>query len=381
MLKILTVVGARPQFVKSAVCSRTFAVAAGVQEFLVHTEQHYDDNLSAVFFEELGIPEPSHRLGIGSGSHGAQTGAMLAALEDAMLQTSPDVVLVYGDTNSTLAGGLAAAKLDIPVAHVEAGLRSFNRRMPEEVNRVLTDHLSNWLFTPTPVATGHLAREGITGSRVLEVGDVMLEATRLFGELSRSRAKLPGALGLAAECYVLATVHRAENTDDPERLAAIAEALTRIGATIPVVLPLHPRTRARLAQAGRLEALADPQGPVRLVDPVGYLDMVALVRGAAAVVTDSGGLQKEAYFLERPCVTVRRETEWVELLDAGWNTLVDPADADGIVMATLAAPGRRGDAVALYGAGDTSERILEALRGPAPAIDAIGDPRGDGDRP
>ncbi len=357
---IVTVLGARPQFVKAATVSRALA-AAGLRESIVHTGQHYDSAMSAVFFEELGIPAPTHHLGIGSGSHGAQTGAMLAAIERVLVESRPDAVLVYGDTNSTVAGALAAAKLQVPVAHVEAGLRSFNRRMPEELNRIATDHLSTWLFCPTATSVRNLAAEGIgaAGDRiarqVCEVGDVMFDATRHFGALAAERARVGGSLELEPGSFVLATIHRAENTDDHSRLVRIVEALRRLAEAQRVIWPVHPRTRKQLAsgEAGSL-------GEVEAIDPVGYLDMLWLERHARVVMTDSGGVQKEAFFAGVPCVTVRDETEWVELVESGWNRIAPPdGSCDLAAVVDAATPGDPG--FAPYGNGDASRRIAETL--------------------
>jgi UDP-N-acetylglucosamine 2-epimerase (non-hydrolysing) len=323
-VRILSVVGARPQFVKLAPVAAA-VTAAGHEHVIVHTGQHYDEELSGVFFDGLGIPAPDVRLEVGSGGHGPQTGAMLAALDPILAERAPDWVLVYGDTNSTLAGALAAVKLHLRVAHLEAGLRSGNRRMPEEHNRVLTDHAADLLLAPTPQAVAHLGREGLA-ERTRLVGDVMVDACRQ----ARDRAlEAPegGSAGAAAgyggsDGYLVATIHRAENTDDPRRLAAILDALAAL--PVPVVLLAHPRLRARAAEYGiELE-----RGAVRLDRPLPYAQMVAAVHGARGVVTDSGGLQKEAYLLERPCTTIRTETEWPETTAGGWNVLVHP-DAVG----------------------------------------------------
>ena len=301
-MRIVTVVGARPQFVKAAVVSRALRQVGGVEEILVHTGQHYDANMSDVFFRELDVPTPDHHLGIGGGSHGAQTGQMLAALEGVLASARPDWMLVYGDTNSTLAGALAAAKLLVRIAHVEAGLRSFNRSMPEEVNRVLTDHVSDLLFAPTEAAVANLAREGIAGSGVRLVGDVMYDVALHFADRAHGHSRVLDRLGLLAGGYVLATVHRPANTDNPDRLRAIFAGLGEVAAEVPVVLPLHPRTRAAAERAG----LPDAVGGLTLTEPVGYLDMLTLERNACVVVTDSGGVQKEAFFSRVPCVTLRR---------------------------------------------------------------------------
>lgn len=351
-MKIVTVVGARPQFVKAAVVSRALADAEGIDEVIVHTGQHYDPNMSEIFFEELSIPSPQHHLGIGSGSHGAMTGRQLEAIEAVLVDEKPDWMLVYGDTNSTLAGALAAAKLHIPVAHVEAGLRSFNRRMPEEINRILTDHVASLLLTPSAASDRNLANEGIPADRIVKVGDVMFDATLFY----KSRAKRPLELeaGLAESGdFLLATIHRAENTDDPARMRGILEGLAL--ADRPIVLPLHPRTR------GKLETLGIPlPEKLRIIDPVGYLEMLWLEEQCAAIVTDSGGVQKEAYFHGKRCVTMRDETEWVELVDLGVNELVG-ADAQRIAAAIARAdePIVRDDT--LFGGGDAGRQVVSAL--------------------
>jgi len=316
-MKVVSVVGARPQFIKAAPVGKALR-AAGHTEVLVHTGQHYDDDMSAVFFRELEIPEPDYNLGVGSGPHGWQTGQMLMRIEEVLLVEKPDWVLVYGDTNSTLAGALAACKLRIPLAHVEAGLRSFNREMPEEHNRVLTDHCSDLLFCPTQTAVDNLAREGITKGVHL-VGDTMYDAVLQFAEIARQRSTILQDLGLKPKGYLLATVHRPYNTDNPDNLRNILEAFNEIGESI--IFPIHPRTRQRLAEFG----LNNPQSAIRnprFIEPVGYLDMLMLEQNARLILTDSGGIQKEAYFFEVPCVTLRPETEFVETVNAGWNMIV-----------------------------------------------------------
>jgi UDP-GlcNAc3NAcA epimerase len=359
-MKILTVIGARPQFIKAAVVSRLLGQRGDVDEILVHTGQHYDENMSDVFFAELGIPKPAHHLGIGSGRHGAQTGRMLEALEQVLLDVGPDKVLVYGDTNSTLAGALAAAKLHIPIAHVEAGLRSFNRRMPEEVNRVLTDHLSAWLFAPTELAVRNLRHEGLPDEAIFLVGDVMYDAALYYG--ARAKAETVTRLGLQPKQYVLATVHRAENTDPGPRLWALLEGLCAVAAELPVVLPLHPRTRAVLERERVLDKYSQR---LRLLEPVGYLDMVALEKHACVVATDSGGVQKEAFFHGVPCVTLRDETEWMELVELGWNRLVPPLDRQQVyegVMQPLREEPSRAAPPGLYGGGRAGAEIVTRLQ-------------------
>ena len=348
-MKFATILGTRPQFIKASPLSHE--LRQHHEEVLVHTGQHYDSGMSDIFFKELALPVPDYHLGVGSGPHGAQTGAMLAAIEGVLQKEAPDAVIVYGDTNSTLAGALAAAKLHLPVAHVEAGLRSFNRRMPEEINRVLVDHLSTWLFAPSEVSREQLAREGIREG-VHVVGDIMADAVRLHGEHAAQSRTLE-RLGLRPGAFYLATVHRAENTDEPDALRSILRALGALDK--PVVLPIHPRTEKRAAE---LEITVGAN--VRVLPPQGYLAMLALERGAACILTDSGGMQKEAYYLEVPCVTLRNETEWVETVATGWNTLTG-TEPERI----LAAVARRSDGGAshpeLYGDGMTARRIAEIL--------------------
>ncbi len=364
-MRVATIVGARPQFIKAAVASRALRSTPGVEEVLIHTGQHYDENMSAVFFEELEIPRPDYHLGVGSESHGAQTGRMLEEIEKVFVEEKPDWVLVYGDTNSTLAGTLAAAKLHIPVAHVEAGLRSFNRMMPEEVNRVLADHASDVLFAPTSVAVENLRREGITGDGVRLVGDVMYDAALYYGAKAEQESDVLDSLGLEPGGYVLATAHRAENTDDPEMLRAITQGLSMVAGVLPVVLPLHPRTRAALMREGMLE---EASRHVVLTDPVGYLDMVMLERGAHLIATDSGGVQKEAFFHGVPCVTLREETEWVELVDLGWNVCVPArkgrsAVYEGIMRQLSFSAKQNAVPAAPYGKGDAGLLIAGYLAG------------------
>ena len=362
-MRILTVVGARPQFVKAAVVSREIArlAAAGtdISECLVHTGQHYDEKMSDIFFEEMRIPKPAHRLEVGGMSHGSMTGRMLEQLEPLMQAEAPDWVLVYGDTNSTLAGALAAAKLHIPVAHVEAGLRSFNRAMPEEINRVLTDHLSSLLFAPTSQAVKNLSAEGIQGTKVIRSGDVMYDASRYYSQLA-GQSDLLDRLKVRAGEYFLATIHRAENVDAVGKLEAIVNALIESSSKHPVVWPIHPRTRKALHE---LKLLSGKQlENIRLIDPVGYLDMVQLEQHARLILTDSGGVQKEAYFFEVPCVTIRSETEWVELVECGANRLAAPDDTAGIVAAVDAALLTKGfPAPGLYGDGHSARAIVSSL--------------------
>lgn len=346
MSKILTVVGARPQFIKAATVSRALS-AKGGEEIMVHTGQHYDANMSDIFFEQMHIPRPHHYLGVGGGTHGQMTGRQLEQIEKVLLAERPDWVLVYGDTNSTLAGALAAVKLHIPVAHVEAGLRSFNRRMPEEINRVLTDHASDLLFAPTPTAVCNLANEGMCRDKVHLVGDVMYDAAMFYKDLAY-RPDWFQLSELKEGGYVLCTIHRAENTDDPSRLRGILQGLS--DANEPVVLPLHPRTRAMVNEFNMPLA-----ANINVVAPVGYLEMVWLEMHCRIIVTDSGGVQKEAYFHGKPCITMRDETEWTELIEAGVNCLVG------------ASPERIVDAVRNAAPIDISERLY----GDASAADQI----------
>ncbi len=348
-MKVVSIVGARPQFIKAAPLSRELRKAH--QEVMVHTGQHYDPLLSAVFFEELDIPRPDYNLGVGSASHGRQTGEMLARVEGVLIQEEPDWVLVYGDTNSTLAGALAAVKLHIPVAHVEAGLRSFNRRMPEEINRILTDHISTLLFCPTETAVRNLAQEGLTEG-VHNVGDVMYDAALHNSQLAEEKSRILEILGLRPKGYLLATVHRPDNTDIPHNLRSIVAALSSLEAT--VLLPLHPRTRRALQELG-----LTPGGNVRVVEPVGYLAILILEKNARLILTDSGGIQKEAYFFAVPCVTLRQETEWVETVEAGWNVLVG-ADRRKIVEAVRSFR-PQGERANLFGDGQASVKMVEIL--------------------
>ena len=349
-MKVVSVVGARPQFIKAATMSRELRKRH--HEFLVHTGQHYDYEMSGVFFDGLEIPRPDVNLSVGSGPHGGQTGAMLEGIERILLTERPNWLLVYGDTNSTLAGALAASKLQISVVHVEAGLRSFNRRMPEEVNRVIADHLSELLLCPSRTAINNLAAEGLTRNVHL-VGDVMLDALNCAREHVRKVAPvILDRLGLKERRYLLVTVHRSENTDDVERLSGILQALNALDET--VVFPVHPRTR-KVIEAGGHKLLAH----VRLIDPVSYFEMVSLTGLARLVLTDSGGLQKEAYWLGVPCITLREETEWIETVETGWNTLVG-SDSERIVQAVRAfsPPVSR---PALYGDGLVAARCVDLL--------------------
>lgn len=354
MLRIVTIVGARPQFIKAAAVSRVIRnqYPNEIEEILVHTGQHYDENMSQVFFDELDIPHPRFNLEISGGNHGEMTGRMLEAIETVLLTEKPDWVLIYGDTNSTLAGALAAAKLHIPVAHVEAGLRSFNMRMPEEINRILADRVSSRLYCPTETAVENLMREGVTGGVSL-VGDVMYDVSLYYRDVARKRSDALQRLGLKEHEYVLATCHRAENTDDPRRLHEIGLALAELAVAQPVVMPVHPRTAKILADQG----LAALMQNVKLVEPLPFLDMIRLEQSARVVVTDSGGVQKEAFFYDVPCVTMRDETEWVETVELGWNTLTG-ASREAIVSAAINPVRPVGKGNRPYGDGNASDKIV-----------------------
>lgn len=374
-MKICTIVGARPQFIKAAAVSRAiakhnhpvpaFSRRSGtpiisdllpITEIIIHTGQHYDEGMSDIFFRELEIPEPLYNLGIGSGSHGIQTGQMLAAIEKTLLKEKPDWVLIYGDTNSTLAGALAAAKLHIPIAHVEAGLRSFNRLMPEEINRIVADRLSEWLFCPSQVAVNNLAAEGIVKG-VTIVGDVMADALKFAVRKSKTHNKIIKKLNLQHKAFLLATIHRAENTDNKKRLGDIMKALLDLSQKEPVVLPLHPRTKKILNN--HFPSLLTSHASLNVIDPVGYFDMISLENSARMILTDSGGIQKEAYWLKVPCVTLRDETEWVETVQSGWNVLAG-ANKEKIinVVRNFTTPKEH---PSLYGDDHAAEKILKAL--------------------
>jgi UDP-GlcNAc3NAcA epimerase len=349
-LRILTVIGNRPQFIKAAAV--TPPLRGKHEEVMVHTGQHFDDQLSAVFFAELGLPAPEHELGIALGSNTSQTARMLAALERVLAEVAPQAVLVYGDTNSTLAGALAAAQAGIPVAHVEAGMRSFDRSMPEELNRVLTDHASALLLCPSQAASDNLFREGVRG-RIEEVGDVMIDVAMAVQPRARARLDLVRARGLKPREYVVATAHRAGNVDDPSRLALLVKLLTSVPA--PVVFAVHPRTQARLSDMGLLAGL---EQQLTITPPLGYVELTALMCNARAVMTDSGGLQKEAYLAGVPCLTLRANTEWTETVEHGWNVLVD-LDCERALEALERKP--PAERPALYGDGHAGERVVEAL--------------------
>jgi UDP-GlcNAc3NAcA epimerase len=359
-MKIMTIVGARPQFIKAAMVSRAIvehnrrSATPLVVEEIIHTGQHFDENMSEIFFKQMQIPEPAANLQAGKGLHGEMTGRMLAQIEKEILNRKPDWVLVYGDTNSTLAGAIAAAKLHVPVAHVEAGLRSYNKHMPEEINRILTDHVSSLLFCPTHTAVANLANEGITRG-VYHVGDVMYDAALVFGKISQERSQIMEILGLEPKQFFLATVHRPENVDNPERLRNILTAFMKI--QLPVIFPVHPRTRSRIVEL-RLHKPKSKTSNLKYIDPVSFLDMVTLEKNARCILTDSGGVQKEAYFHGVPCITLRDETEWLETVEAGWNQVVG-ADADKIVAAIGRANART--TISEYGQGKSSEKVLRVV--------------------
>ncbi len=358
-MKIVTVVGARPQFIKAATISRAIDndAANRIHEILVHTGQHYDANLSDIFFQELSIPYPKYNLEISCHNHGAMTGRMIERLEQVLIKEKPDWLLIYGDTNSTLAGAIAASKLRIPIAHVEAGLRSFNMKMPEEINRVIADRLSTLLFCPTETAVRHLHHEGITKG-IYQVGDVMYDAMLFYQEQAQRHSQIIDRLGLTAKQFVLTTCHRAENTDNQQRLSEILAAFVEINRELPVVLPLHPRTKKFIHTYGLSHLLDD----LVVIEPLGFLDMIALEQAALIILTDSGGIQKEAFFCKVPCITMRDETEWTETVSSGWNRLVN-ASCQHIVDATFETinqtQARTSDMP--YGTGEAAKKILACL--------------------
>lgn len=357
-MKIITVIGARPQFIKAAAVSREISLHSEIRELIVHTGQHFDENMSDIFFDEMQIPRPDYRLDINSLSHGAMTGRMLEQIEEILLKEKPDVLMVYGDTNTTIAGALAAKKLHIKVAHVEAGLRSFNMAMPEEINRILTDRISDFLFCPTETALRNLDREGFGAfpCHIVKTGDVMQDAALFYRDTAARKSDVIKRLGLTGKPFALCTIHRAENTDSLERLLAILAALNEIVGEMEVVLPLHPRTR-KIIEARGLDSRCT------VIEPVGYFDMIQLLEHTRMVLTDSGGLQKEAFFFSKPCVTLRDETEWIELTEGGYNILAG-SNKEMIISAfrtmLTAAPDFSRD---LYGRGCASATIVDALQG------------------
>jgi UDP-N-acetylglucosamine 2-epimerase len=354
---VLTVVGNRPQFIKAAAVSAHLRERA--EEILVHTGQHYDPELSEVFFEQLEMPAPDRELDIGSGSHAEQTAAVLIRLEPLVAEFEPDALLVYGDTNSTLGGALVAAKAQLPLVHVEAGMRSGNRTMPEEINRLVVDSLGGLLLCSTETALQNLRDEG-REERAVVTGDVMADIALTFGPIADQRSDVLERLGLAPRGFSVATAHRPGNVDDPERLRLLVDVLLQAAEAAPVVFPVHPRTRSRLEEIGALDGL--PEGGITPVEPLGYLDMTRLVRAARAVITDSGGLQKEAFLASVPCLTMREETEWVETVEGGWNRLIGlRPEAVEQALAELPAPGDASPAAELYGGGEAGERVAAAI--------------------
>jgi len=375
-MKIISIVGARPQFVKLAPLCSQLKNFPEVDHFILHTGQHYDYRMSKIFFDQLGIPEPDWNLDIGSGTHGWQTAEMVKKIEQVLLEEKPDWVLVYGDTNSTLSGALAAVKLHIPVAHIEAGLRSYNRMMPEEINRVLTDHCSTVLFCPTKAGMDNLSKEGMKGRLIFDngrwvkagdersvqwcamVGDLMHEVLKVSLDIANRESTILPSLGLDPDSYYVATVHRAENTDNPENFINILKGLAQVSKWKTVIFPIHPRTKKLMEQLNRELISADN---IKFIDPVSYFDMLVLVKNARAVLTDSGGLQKEAYILGTPCITLRGETEWIETVEIGWNVLAG-TDPQAIENAVLKKD-RLEIHPQLYGDGKTSRYIIEILCG------------------
>lgn len=351
-MKVLTVVGARPQFIKAAALSPCFADCEQVEELIVHTGQHYDASMSDVFFEEMRIPPPKYNLGIGGGSHGQNTGRMIEGIEQILLEERPSAVLVYGDTDSTLAASIAASKLGIYLAHVEAGLRSFRRAMPEEINRVLTDHISDVLYAPSQVAADHLIREGISTKKIVITGDVMCDTVRIFSSIAKEKSQILRQLGLESGKYHLLTMHRKENTDEPGVLQSVMNGLAK--SDLPIVFPVHPRTTDRISKFG----IALPDCVVK-VDPLGYLDTLQLLSNCKLLLTDSGGMQKEAYFLGRPCVTLREETEWVELVDQRVNILAGASEKK--IGDALGGSSWPSFVTGIYGDGMASRRIVNDL--------------------
>lgn len=354
MIKILTIIGARPQFIKACMLSKTFSLEPNIKEVIVHTGQHYDENMSSIFFKQLKLPKPDYFLGIGSDIHGKQTAKMLIEIENVMISEKPDIVLVYGDTNSTLAGSLAASKLHIPIAHVEAGLRSYNKKMPEEINRILTDHLSTWLFCPSETAVKNLESEGIKKG-VYNTGDIMYDAVLYYKNIALQQSGILSNLKLPPKTYSLVTIHRAENTDDPQRLRSLLEALRQINGI--VLFPIHPRTKNKIKQ-WNLDNLSLSSN-IKMIDPLDYFDMLAVESQAKVILTDSGGVQKEAYMLGVPCITLRDETEWVETVLGGWNRITG-ANTQRILKAveTTQIPKEK---TPIFGDGHTSEKICKFL--------------------
>ncbi len=351
-MKIITVIGARPQFIKAVALSEE--LKKNHQEILIHTGQHYDENMSDIFFDELSIPKPTYRLDLGGGGHGAQTGAMLVEIEKILLKEKPDLLLVYGDTNSTLAGALAAVKLHIPVAHVEAGLRSFNRRMPEETNRILVDHISKFLFAPSSEAVKQLKLEGLE-ENVIDVGDIMYDSILKFKDIAIEKSLILDQLKLKGKKFSLATIHRAENTDSKVVLTNILDGLSSLPTII--ILPLHPRTKNKIYEYD----LSFDNEKIFIVEPLGYLDMICLMSNAEAILTDSGGIQKEAYYLGIPCITLREQTEWLETVQSGWNVIVGSDKTQISKAYEMISTVKKLNRPELYGGGNTARRIRESI--------------------
>ncbi len=359
MKKIVTVIGARPQFIKASVVSRALKNNSAFKEIIVHTGQHYDKNMSQIFFEEMKIPTADYQLTIQETLHGKQTARMLEEIEKILLLEKPDIVLIYGDTNSTLAAALAAAKLHIPIAHIEAGLRSYNRNMPEEINRLVADQLATLLFAPTKQAVINLKNEGYQQNRIFESGDVMYDVSLLFSPLAEQKSTILHSLGYKKNSYILATIHRAENTDNPAILKSIFTALNKVSNTYPIVLPLHPRTR-KMLQLSYPDILNNTH--IQFIEPIGFLDMLMLEKNAGLIMTDSGGIQKEAFFHHVPCITLRTETEWIETVDLEWNHLVAPDNPDAIYHAANTFFGSTGKlAQKPYGDGNAAKMITDHL--------------------
>jgi UDP-GlcNAc3NAcA epimerase len=374
-MKIVTIIGARPQIIKAAALSRAIKMQYSdrVQEVIVHTGQHYDDNMSQVFFEELGIPRPDYNLHVGSASHGVQTAKMIEGIERILLDERPDAIVLYGDTNSTLAGAVAASKLHITVVHIEAGLRSFNKSMPEEINRIVCDHCSTLLFTPTQAGFDNLVREGfptnnegpytIDNPKVYHCGDIMYDNSRYFSTIADEKVDLLGSLGLTETPYVLATLHRDGNTDDPQRLQAILDAFLELSESIPLVLPMHPRTRkmvALLEDRSKTERLMKDDR-IKIIEPVSFLEMTQLEKHAQLIVTDSGGVQKESYFFQKPCVIMRPETEWVEIVETGAATLADADTAKILKTAQQYLKQPPASFPTIFGDGHAAEFMLQKM--------------------
>ena len=353
LLKVLTIIGARPQMIKASMVSKEISKKSDIHEVIVHTGQHFDRNMSDIFFEEMRIPEPKYNLGVGGGTHGQNTGRMIEKSEDVLIKETPDIVLVYGDTNSTLAGALAAVKLHIPIAHIESGLRSYNKLMPEEINRILTDNISDFLFTPTIEAKNNLQKEGIDDKKIFNVGDVMYDATLNFTRIAEKGSKILDELNIKSKEYILATIHRQENTDNQSRLSIIFKTLN--ASKKKIVLPLHPRTKKMISRF-RIPINEN----VKLIEPIGYLDMLMIQKNANLIITDSGGVQKEAYFHKVPCITLRDETEWVELVNIGCNKLISPVNLN-VDTLSLFNDFEFPRIKNLYGNGNTSEKILNTI--------------------